>query len=90
MIENTKISITAMNRLMYFMANWQPNFIKKCWADDPNLADHFEKKFNYYYDYYKAEGCFLIFYLNLSGGNQVKLLNWILENYTDEQKLNIL
>lgn len=90
MTENAKISITAMNRLLYFQANWDDGFIKECWADNPDLAEHFQNKFNGYYDYYKAEGCFLVFYLSLSKPNQVKLLNWILENYTDEQKLNLL
>lgn len=89
MTENAKISITAMNRLMYFQANWHHDFIKKVWADDPGLANHLQQKFDGYYDYYKAEGCFLIFYLSLSSNNQSKLLNWILDNYNDEQKLNL-
>ena len=79
-----------MNRLMYFQANWEPGFIQKCWADDPGLAQHLQSKFEGYYDSHKSAGCFLIFYLNLSKSNQVKLLNWILENYSYEQKLNLL
>ena len=89
MTENAKISITAMNRLMYFQANWNYGFIKEVWADDPGLADHLEKKFGGYYDTYGSEGCFLIFYLNLSSNNQSKLLNWILDNYNSEHKLNL-
>ena len=46
MTENAKISITAMNRLMYFQANWHHDFIKKVWADDPGLANHLQQKFD--------------------------------------------
>ena len=82
-----KIMAEAMNKLAYFMYNFPSDFIQKCWADDPNLAAHFDKKFTACYEASGSDGAVLSFIGELSVNNMEKLYRWIIENYHDERKI---
>ena len=68
-------------KLIYFGYNYDYDFIQKVWADDPNLAEHLKDKFNVYYNQYGCRAVFQQFFVNLSSDNQVRLVNWINDNY---------
>ena len=76
-LSNTK----AVNKVILFGYNYTHNFIAHVWADDSNLAKHFQSKFSMYYEIHGSNGVFNAFYCNLSGVNQDRLVEWILTNY---------
>lgn len=82
------VAIKAINKFAFYNYNFEYNFIKKVWGEGP-LADHLQSKFNALYERYGAMGCLLAFYAELDSSNKVKLLQYIVENYNDEQKLRI-
>jgi hypothetical protein len=67
----------------YFTANFTPNFIAKCWADDEHLINHLETKFmsEAKNGFMSIQG-FMNFFFNLDRENQTKLVLWINENYS--------
>lgn len=81
-----KIQFDAINKWFFFCMNYPHDFIKSCWADDPGLAEHFEKKFGFLYDRYGSSAVMTEFFAELSWGNRKKLLTWVFENFNDEQE----
>lgn len=90
MTHNMTISIIAIQKWNFYCYNFEPNFIEKVWADETLLAAHLRSKFNALYHHYGAMGVMPAFYAELDNDNKVKLLEYILENYNDEQKLGNL
>lgn len=88
MTQNMIIAIQAIQKFAFYNYNFEYNFVKKVWGEGP-FADHLQGKFNYMYDKYGAMGALLGFYAELDSSNKVKLLEYILENYNDEQKLRL-
>ena len=88
MTHNMTIAIQAIQKWNFYCYNFEYNFIKKVWGDTM-LAEHFQSKFNALYEKYGAMGVMPAFYAELDSTNKVKLLEYILENYNDEQKLNL-
>jgi len=82
-----EIALIAINKFYYFSMNYPHNFIEKCWADNPSLAQHLRSKFNGLYDTHKSYGVMNAFYGELSMNNQIKLMEWVMDNFNDEQKL---
>ena len=84
-----QISLIAINKFMYFALNYDPYFIDKVWGERKpyTLSDHLWNKFDGYYEDCGPYGVILKFYAELDWGNRIKLLNWVMDNYKDEQKL---
>ena len=80
-------ALRAINKYHWFCVAYPSNFIEKCWADDPSLAEHFKGKFNAYYDSFGPRGVMQAFVGDLSSHNWMKLMQWIMVNFNDEQKL---
>ena len=67
--------IEAMRKYVYFTFDWPPDFVKKVWGNDSDLARHFVRKLEQTgYDINK-------FFGELSKPNQHRLLSWILDNF---------
>lgn len=73
---------------IYFIANFPPNFINKIWADDSKMRDHLNEKFNSIVtDTAQNLGKFMLWFYDLDQKNQIKLLEWVDENYLASNKL---
>lgn len=81
-----KTSLIAINKWMFFTFNFPNDFIEKVWADEPYLVDHFKAKFNSLY-YRGSYGVIPAFYAELDMSNRMKLMQWVMDNFNDEQKL---
>ena len=77
--------LEAINKWHSFCMNYPPDFTKKVWADNPALAQHFESKFQGYWDTYGATGAMNVFYASLTWNNRKKLLEWVCANHKSEQ-----
>lgn len=84
---NNQTALIAINKFMFFMYNYPYNFIERVWADEKWLVEHLKGKFDYYYDKYGPYGVIPVFYSELDGSNKIKLMQWVMDNYNDEQKL---
>lgn len=78
-----KTKANAIINFAYFTANFTYGFIDQCWKDEPHLIDHLKTKFISKSQDGIAINCgdFIHFFFELDRGNQVKLANWIDENY---------
>lgn len=83
-----KTSLIAINKWMFFTFNFPNDFIEKVWADDPSLIRHLENKFRSLYEYRGSYGVIPAFYGELSANNRMKLMQWVMDNFNDEQKLH--
>jgi hypothetical protein len=90
MTENMKISLMAINKWQYFMYNYPYNFIESVWGkrEKFNLTDHLQEKFNALYEKKGSYGVIPAFYAELDGTNRKLLMEWVMANYNDEQKLS--
>ena len=90
MTENIKTAMVAINKWQYFMYNYPYNFIEKVWGERKkyNLTDHLTEKFDALYERRGAYGVIPAFYAELDMNNRIKLMNWVMENYNDEQRLS--
>lgn len=68
----------AMQKLAEFALNYPHNFIEECFADTPNMAQHFRSKFNAYYETATSYGALIALIAALGNDNKVKLFNYIL------------
>lgn len=95
--EFNDIGIIAMNKLCYYMANYPvidfnvegetvflPDFFK---AFKPYLLPHLTERWKHIND--GSYGRVLEFYLSLDGENRGRMLNYILNNYEDEQVVRL-
>lgn len=83
-------SIEAINKFFYFSMNFPQNFIEQIWGEDKpySLTEHLKQKFNHLYSLHGCYGVMHAFYGELSTNNRVKLIEWVMENYNDEIKIN--
>lgn len=86
---NKQTSLIAINKWMFFCYNYPYNFIEQVWGKREmfNLTDHLTKKFDALYQTKGAYGVIPAFYAELDGNNKVKLMEWVMDNFNDEQKL---
>ena len=102
MTENTKTAMVAINKWFYYAMNYNvvevevadfdgthtenlPDFFN---AFPMHLRKHLAGKWNYGYETYGSRAVLMAFYGELDGTNRKRLMEWVLENYNDEQKLN--
>ena len=102
MTENTKISMIAINKWFYYAMNYPvvpvevadfdgtrneylPDFFN---AFPLYLRKHLMKKWNAYYEDYGSRAVLMVFYGELDGENKKILMEWVLNNYNDEQKIS--
>ena len=76
-----------MNKWVYFCFNYPYDFIEQIWSGE-YICDHLKGKFQMYYDLVGCTGVMNKFYANLDKTNQRRLLQWVIDNYNDEQKLS--
>ena len=84
-----KISLIAINKWMFFIYNYPPNFISEIWKDEPWLVQHLTGKFNALYEDKGAYGVIPAFYGELTTNNRIKMMSWVMDNFNGEQKLNL-
>lgn len=78
-----KTTAHSIINFAYFTANFSNDFIIICWKDEPYLVDHLTNKF---LSFANDSGCitcggFIRFFFELDRENQIKLANWITDNY---------
>ena len=78
---NEASSISPIHNYVYFAYNFPSDFIKKAWAEEPNMVQHLENKFSGFYKQYGAKGVMNTFYTELDSENQKILEDWIMANY---------
>lgn len=102
MTENTKIAMTAINKWFYYAMNFnvvpievetfdgvKTEYLPDCFNAFPkSMRGHFANKWNYGYKEYGSRGVLMWFYGELSTNYRKDLMEWVLNNYNDEQKLN--
>ena len=102
MTENTKTAMIAINKWFYYAMNYPvveieiadyagerteylPDFFN---AFPKHLRGHLAGKFSEYYDSVGSYGVMTKFYANLDNNYQKLLMEWVLNNYNDEQKMS--
>ena len=78
---NEASSISPIHNYVYFAYNFPSDFIKRAWAEDPNMVQHLESKFAGFYKQYGPKGVMNTFYTELDNENQKILEDWIMANY---------
>ena len=71
-------AMKAVKEWNCFAYNFRCGFIHDCWADNPNLADHFQIKFDRLYQSYGSHGVILAFCAELSDSNYERLIEYVL------------
>lgn len=61
--------------VMYFLTNYNRDFIKDCWSDSPTMYNHFQSKLN------NSNGNAFNLFMEMGTDNQKKLLTYIDKNY---------
>ena len=102
MTENMKVAMTAINKFFYYAMNFGSKkmevavigegivekYMPDCFEAFPvSLRQHLYEKWDYAYDRYGNRAVLMAFYAELDGNNRQLLMQWIMENYNDEQKL---
>ena len=73
-----------VNAYVYYTFNYySPNHFEAFGSKDSSMYDHIKSKFSGYYNRFGANAFFNQFWVELDGGNQLKLATWIKENYED-------
>ena len=75
-----------INKWVYFCMNYPYDFIEQIWGGTW-IERHLRGKFDEYYDLVGSSGVMNKFYCNLDKSHQRELLQWVIDNYNDEQKL---
>jgi hypothetical protein len=70
-------AMKAVKEWNVFTYNFPYGFIRHCWRDNPNLANHFESKFNGLYKSYGSHGVMLAFCAELDGGNYDRMIEYV-------------
>jgi len=101
MTENTKIAMTAINKWFYYAMNFgckkmevatfsgiEQEYCPDCFeAFPPNMRGHLLNKWNGIYESYGSDAVLMRFYAELSTNYRKDLMQWVLNNYNDEQKI---
>lgn len=102
MTENMKIAMSAINKWFYYAMNYDvipvevadfdgdrammlPDFFN---AFPKDIRLHFAKKWNSGYEEYGSYAALMWFYGQLSGNYRKDLMEWVLNNFNDEVRLN--
>ena len=98
-----KVAMAAINKWFYYAMNynvveilvptldgeestmWLPDFFN---AFPKSIRAHFASKWNSIYEFYGSDAVLMRFYAELSTNYRIMLMEWVLNNYNDEQKLN--
>ena len=73
-----------VNAYVYYTFNYySPNHFDAFGSKDSSMYNHIKSKFSGYYNRFGANAFFNQFWVELDGGNQLKLATWIKENYKD-------
>lgn len=102
MTDNLKIAMVAINKWFYYAMNYRVVEVEvstfdgdtKMWLPDffnafpKTMRAHFASKWNYGYEEYGSRAVLMWFYGELSTNYRIDLMEWVLENFNDEQKLN--
>lgn len=102
MTENTKVAMTAINKWFYYAMNYnvvpieiedyagkRTEYLPDCFNAFPkHLRGHLAGKWNAYYEKYGSRAVLMVFYGELDSNNKKLLMEWVLNNYNGEQKLN--
>lgn len=78
---NEDSTMSPMKKYVMFAYNFPHDFIEKVWVDDQNMVNHLKSKFSGFYDKYGSRAVMNAFFVELGGGNQKKLEDWIMTNY---------
>lgn len=95
-------SMTAINKWIYYCLNYnvvkmevssfdgdREMYLPDCFIAFPKyLRVHLAGKWDAYYKDYGSYAVMTKFYAELDGTNRQLLMEWVLNNYNDEQKLN--
>lgn len=85
-INPSDVIANAMEKLMFFTANFPRDFIEQCWDDDKLLANHLREKLMGIVrtspEPYTTSGDIIKFCFELDTTSREKLFNWIEENYS--------
>lgn len=71
-------AMKAVKEWNSFAYNYRCGFIHDCWNDNPNLADHFLRKFDRLYQSYGSHGVILAFCAELSDSNYERLIEYVM------------
>lgn len=102
MNESMKTAITAINKWFFYAMNYKvvevevitflgertmmlPDFFN---AFPKSMRKHFAEKWEYGYNEYGSRAALMWFYGQISSGYRVMLIEWIMENFNDEQKIH--
>ena len=102
MTENTKTAMIAINKWFFYAMNYpvveveiadyngeRTEMLPDCFNAFPKtLRGHLAGKWNALYETYGSRAVLMAFYGELSGNYRKDLMEWVLNNYNDEQKLN--
>ena len=102
MTENTKTAMVAINKWFYYAMNYnvvkieiadyrgeRTEYLPDCFNAFPkSIRGHFAEKWNALYDKYGSRAVLMAFYAELSSNYRKDLMQWVLDNYNDEQKLS--
>ena len=102
MTENLKTAMLGINKWFYYAMNYPvvkveiadyqgtreeylPDFFN---AFPKYLRGHLASKWNAYYEDYGSRAVLMVFYGELDWENRKLLMEWVLNNYHDEQKMS--
>ena len=102
MTDNTKTAMIAINKWIYYCLNYnvvavevadyageRTEYLPDCFNAFPKyLRGHLAGKWNAYYEDYGSYAVMTKFYAELDGTNRQLLMEWVLNNYNNEQKLS--
>lgn len=102
MTENTKTAMVAINKWFYYAMNYRvveievadfdgnhKEYLPDCFNAFPmHLRKHLSEKWNALYESYGSRAVLMAFYAELSSNYRKDLMEWVLNNYNDEQKLS--
>lgn len=102
MTENTKTAMLAINKWFYYAMNYpvvevevvdfdgtKKEYLPDCFNAFPKtLRAHLAKKWDTLYGLYGSRAVLMAFYAELSPNYRKDLMEWVLNNYNDEQKLS--
>ena len=102
MTENIKTAMIAINKWFFYGYNYdcvemeiatfsgvEKMYAPSCLQAFPvGMRKHFLGKWNELYDAYGSRAVLMAFYAELSPSNRKLLIEWIMGNYNNEQKLS--